>query len=47
MEASNLSFIADPPENPMQLFASWHNEAEQYSDPDLFTDAMTIANISE
>lgn len=47
MEASNLSFIADPPENPMQLFASWHNEALQYSDPDLFTDAMTIANISE
>lgn len=47
MESSDLSFIADTPENPMQLFASWHNEAKQNNDPELFTDAMTIANISE
>lgn len=47
MDVSNVAFIANPPENPMQLFAEWRDEAKQNTDPNLFLDAMTIANRDE
>ncbi|XP_031627842.1 uncharacterized protein LOC116343760 [Contarinia nasturtii] len=47
METSGLSFIANPPENPMQLFQTWHNEAKTNSDPNLFIDTMTIAGMDD
>lgn len=31
----------------MQVFALWHNEAKENTDPNLFTDVMTIAGLSE
>ncbi|XP_055298077.1 pyridoxine/pyridoxamine 5'-phosphate oxidase 2 isoform X2 [Sitodiplosis mosellana] len=47
METSGLSFITNVPENPMQIFANWHNEANEHSDPNLFLDTMTIAGLSD
>lgn len=45
MEVSNLSFIANPPECPMQLFATWHDDAQQHIGS--YLDTMTIAGLSE
>lgn len=47
MDVSGLVFIVNPPENPMQLFAQWHDVAKQNTDPNLFLDVMTIANRDE
>lgn len=47
MDVSDVAFIAKPSDEPMQLFAQWHNEAKQNTDPNLFVDVMTIANRDE
>lgn len=47
MDVSDLAFIANPSDNPMQFFAEWHSEAKQYTDPNLFLDVMSIANRDE
>lgn len=44
---SDVAFIANPLANPMEMFAQWHDEAKQYSDPHLFMDLMNIANRDE
>ena len=46
-DVSDVAFIANPSENPMMLFAQWHDEAKQNTDPNLFLDVMTIANRDE
>lgn len=46
MEVSGLSFIANPPANPMQLFVDWRTEAQQ-NGPNFTTDFMTMASIDE
>lgn len=47
METSNLSHIENAPENPMELFTKFYDEAKQYSDPNLFMPTMCIASHSE
>lgn len=46
MEVSGVSFIANPPANPMHLFADWRTEV-QNNDPYRFNDAMSMASVDE
>lgn len=47
MDVSDLTFIGNPPESPIQLFDKWHDEARQNTDPNLFLDVMAIASRDE